>query len=247
MMQFENKVVVVTGGSRGIGKAAAILFAAEGASVIILSVNEGVAKDTVAEIESGGGKASFMKVDVANLKMVQAVGEEIMAKYSEVDVLVNNAGITKDSSLKNMTEEQFDSVISINLKGVFNCCKVFGLYMATRGRGVIINVSSIVVHYGNFGQTNYVASKAGVIGMTKTMARELGPKGVRVNAIAPGFVETEMLNKVPIHILNEIKDQIPLKRLADPEEIAATYLFLASDDAAYINGAVLNVDGGLVI
>jgi 3-oxoacyl-[acyl-carrier protein] reductase len=247
MGRFDNSTVVVTGGSRGIGKATAASFALEGANVMILDIMEDVGQETVNEITSTGGKAYFMKVDVCDQSSLQKALDKAIEEHGKVDVLVNNAGITADSSLKKMTEEQFDKVIAVNLKGVFNCTKIFGMHMAQNGKGAIINASSIVAHYGNFGQTNYVATKTGVIGMTKVWARELGPKGVRVNAVAPGFIETDMIKTVPEEILDKLRAQVPLKRLGTPEDIANAYLFLASDEAAYINGAVLNVDGALVI
>jgi 3-oxoacyl-[acyl-carrier protein] reductase len=247
MARFDDTTVIVTGGSRGIGKATAALFALEGANVMILDVMEDVGRETVNEIASTGGKACFMKVDVCDQSSLQKALDKAIEEYGKVDVLINNAGITADSSLKKMTEEQFDKVIAVNLKGVFNCTKIFGMHMAQNGKGAIINASSIVAHYGNFGQTNYVATKTGVIGMTKVWARELGPKGVRVNAIAPGFIETDMIKTVPEEILDKLRAQVPLKRLGKPEDIANAYLFLASGEAAYINGTVLNVDGALVI
>ncbi len=247
MARFKEKTAVVTGGSRGIGKATAVAFASEGANVLILDVMEDVGQETANEINSSGGNAFFMKVDVCDQSSLQKALDKAIEEHGKVDVLINNAGITADSSLKKMTEEQFDKVIAVNLKGVFNCTKIFGLHMAQNGKGAIINASSIVAHYGNFCQTNYVATKTGVIGMTKVWARELGPKGVRVNAIAPGFVETDMIKTVPEEILEKLRAQVPLKRLGSPEDIARAYLFLASDEASYINGAILNVDGGMVI
>ncbi len=247
MKNFEGKTVVVTGGSRGIGRAAAELFAEQGAKVIILASSKASSKDVLDSISASGGDARAFSVDVSSLSEVEAVGKEIFEAYGKVDILVNNAGITADSSLKKMTEEQFDRVIAVNLKGAFNCTKVFGLHMAQNGGGSVTNVSSVVAHYGNFGQTNYVASKTGLIGMTKTWARELGPKGVRVNAVAPGFVETDMIKSVPKATIEALQSQVPLKRFAKAKDIASTYLFLASAAASYINGAVINVDGGLVL
>lgn len=247
MRRCENKNVVITGGSSGIGKATAILFAAEGANVIILDINEKMAKETVKEIESTGGSAFFYNVDVSKLETVRKAADKIAKEIGLVDVLINNAGIIADSSLKKMTEEQFDRVLAINLKGVFNCTKVFSEHMIRKSKGSIISASSVVAHHGNFGQTNYVTSKAAVIGMTKGWARELGPRGVRVNALTPGLVDTEMIHKVPDEILSELKERIPLKRFSTTQEIASVYLFLASDKASYVNGSVLAVDGGLVI
>lgn len=246
MKRLEDKVCVVTGAGQGIGEGIAKLYATEGAKVAVLELNRDSGQGVADAIVDSGGIAKFYEVDVSSLSGVESMAAKIVDELGEVDVLVNNAGITADRSLKKMTEEDFDRVIAVNLKGVFNCTKVFGTLMAERGRGSIISASSVVAHYGNFGQTNYVAAKAGVIGMTKVWARELGPKGVRVNAIAPGFVETDMIATVPEEVLESLRGQIPLKRFGSVDEIAAVYLFFASEESAYINGAVLNVDGGLV-
>jgi len=246
-MRLKDKVAVITGGSRGLGKATADLFSAEGAVAIILDINDALGEEAANDIVSKGGKAKYYNADVSSMESIEKVGAQIFKEFGKVDVLVNNAGITADSSLKKMTPEQFDRVIAVNLRGPFNCTKVFGLHMAANKSGSIVNTSSIVAHFGNFGQTNYVASKSGLIGMTKTWAKELGPKGVRVNAVAPGFSETEMIQSVPQEILEKLKAQIPLKRFATPRDIANAYLFLASDDSSYINSAVINVDGGHVL
>jgi len=186
-------------------------------------------------------------VDVTNFENVTAQVGEILQKFGKIDALINNAGITRDSTLLKMKEEQFDQVIDVNLKGVFNCGKAVAAVMAEQKSGVIINTSSVVALYGNFGQTNYVATKTGVIGMTKVWARELGRKGIRVNAVAPGFIATEMVLSVPDKILDGLRDKTPLGRLGEPQDIANAYLFLASDEASFISGTVLSVDGGLVI
>ncbi len=247
MNRLENKIAVITGGSEGIGRATAIMFAAEGCKVIIWDVNEEKGSNTVAEIEKAGGIASFEKVNTASFSEVEAATNKAYEKYGRIDILINNAGITRDSTIKKMTPEQWQQVIDVNLTGVFNCSKCIGAVMVEKGYGRIVNASSVVALYGNFGQTNYVATKAGLIGMTKTMAREFGRKGVTVNAVAPGFIATEMVKKMPENVLKSMEEKVPAGRLGAPEEIASAYLFLAGDEAAYINGAVLSVDGGMTI
>ncbi|HMM12247.1 MAG TPA: 3-oxoacyl-ACP reductase FabG [Bacteroidales bacterium] len=247
MYNFENKVVVITGGADGIGKAAAERFAREGALVVVWDYNEEKGNSTVSEITAHGGKAHFFKVNTADFEMVSDAATKTIALEGRIDILINNAGITRDSTLKKMQPSQWQQVIDVNLTGVFNCTKVVAEHMLERGYGRIINTSSVVALYGNFGQTNYVAAKAGLIGMTKTLAKELGRKGITVNAVAPGFIATEMVAKMPENILSSMREKTPLGRLGKPEEIAAAYAFLASEEAAFINGAVLSVDGGVVI
>lgn len=247
MKKLENKIAVVTGGADGIGKATVEKFATEGAIVVIWDLNEEKGNQTVKEIEQKDGKAFFQKVNTAVYAEVENATKQVVEKYGKLDIIINNAGITRDASLKKMTPEQWQQVIDVNLTGVFNCCKCASDVMVENGYGRIINASSVVALYGNFGQTNYVATKSGLIGMTKTLARELGRKGVTVNSVAPGFIATEMVKKMPAEVLKSMEDKVPLKRLGKPEEIAAAYLFLASDDAAYINGTVLSVDGGITI
>lgn len=247
MNRLENKVAVITGAADGIGKAGAEKFAAEGAQVVIWDVNDEKGKATSEAITAAGGKATYMSVNTARFDAVEKAANEVIAKFGKIDILVNNAGITRDASLKKMTSEQWQQVIDVNLTGVFNCTKVIGIHMTENKYGRIINTSSVVALYGNFGQTNYVATKAGVIGMTKTWARELGFKGVTVNAVAPGFVMTDMVRKMPENVLDTMKSKVPLGHLGDPKDIANAYLFLASDEAAYINGATLSVDGGMTI
>jgi 3-oxoacyl-[acyl-carrier protein] reductase len=247
MKRLENKVAVITGGADGIGRAASVLFAREGAKVIIWDLNEVKGQETVSEIKTSGGFAEFVRVNTADLKDVERAASMAWDTYGQIDVLVNNAGITRDSSLKKMTTEQWQQVIDVNLTGVFYCTKVVSNYMLEKGYGRIINTSSVVALYGNFGQTNYVATKAGLIGMTKTLARELGRKGITVNAVAPGFIATEMVKKMPENVLRAMEEKVPLGRLGNPEEIASAYLFLASNEADYINGSVLSVDGGITI
>ncbi len=247
MNKLENKVAIITGGADGIGKAGAELLGKNGAQIIIWDLNEEKGKETAENINKEGGKASFMKVNTANYEEVENAVSEIIATYKNIDVLVNNAGITRDSTLLKMTHEQWNQVIDVNLTGVFNCTKYVAPHMVANKSGRIINTSSVVALYGNFGQTNYVATKAGLIGMTKTWARELGRKGINVNAVAPGFIATEMVMKMPENILDGMKSKVPLQRLGKPEEIASIYLFLASDDSSYINGTVISVDGGMTV
>ena len=247
MERLKNKTAVITGGADGIGKSAAERFAAEGATVIIWDMNEVKGQETAKELTAKGYKVVFEKVNTADFDDVNRAAEKAMAEFGQVHILVNNAGITRDATLKKMTPNQWQQVIDVNLSGVFYCAKALGVHMMEKGYGRIINTSSVVGLYGNFGQTNYVATKAGVIGMTKTMAREMGRKGVTVNAVAPGFIATEMVKKMPENILQAMSDKTPVGRLGTPEEIAAAYAFLATDEAAFINGAVLSVDGGITI
>lgn len=252
-MRLKDKVTLVTGGAAGIGKATAQRFAEEGAIVIICDLNEAAGKQTAQEI---GERCTFHKVNVANRQEVQAWIDEVVARYQRIDVLVNNAGILRDGLLvkvkegqlvSQMAEEQFDLVISVNLKGVFNCSQAVAPVMIRQGGGVILNATSVVGLDGNFGQTNYVASKAGVIGMTRVWARELGRHNIRVNAVAPGFTATEMVASMPDKILDGMKARTPLGRLGEPRDIANAYLFLASDEASFITGDTLRVDGGIVV
>jgi len=252
-MRLENKVALITGGAAGIGKATASRFVQEGAKVFIGDVDEQSGLNTAAEF---GENCHFSVVDVADRQNVQDWVEQVIDEAGRVDILVNNAGILRDATLvkvkdgelvKQMSEENFDSVISVNLKGVFNCTQVAAPHMIRQGGGSIVNASSVVGLDGNFGQTNYVAAKAGVVGMTKVWARELGRYNIRVNAIAPGIILTEMLLSMPEEALESFKQRAPIKRLGTPEEVANLYLFLVSDEASYISGEVVRVDGGLVI
>jgi 3-oxoacyl-[acyl-carrier protein] reductase len=247
MKRLENKVAVVTGGAQGIGKAAVRKFAAEGATVIIWDINEEKANQTIAELSSISKKIDFNAVNISSYDSVQTAAESVYNKHKSIDILINNAGITKDATLVKMTPEQWQQVINVNLTGVFNCTKAVSSFMIEKKYGRIVNTSSIVGLYGNFGQTNYVAAKSGIIGMTKVWARELGRKGINVNAVAPGFIATEMVETVPEKVIEMLKEKTPLGRLGSPDDIADAYLFLVSDEAKYINGAVLSVDGGLVL
>jgi len=245
-MRLKDKVALVTGAGQGIGKEVALLFAREGAKVVVADYNEETANATTSEITSNGGQALTTKVNVAEAASVQAMVQA--AKDwggGKIDVLVNNAGVTKDAQLRKMTEDQWDAVIAVNLKGVWLCGQAVANVMLEHGGGSIINASSIVGIYGNFGQSNYSATKGGVIAMTKTWARELGPKGIRVNAIAPGFTMTPMMETVPEKVLEDVKAKTPLRRLGQPIDIANAYLFLASDESSFITAHTLIVDGGI--
>ncbi len=253
MMRLQDRVALITGGAAGIGKATAERFAEEGARVVICDVNEAAGAATAQAL---GPEHSFYLVNVADRAAVQAWVDDVVARHGRIDVLVNNAGILRDNQLvrvkdgqlvKQMPEADFDLVIAINLKGVFNCTQAVAPVMIRQGGGVILNATSVVGLDGNFGQTNYVASKAGVIGMTKVWARELGRYNIRVNAVAPGFTATEILASMPEDILEGMKKRTPLGRMGQPRDIANAYLFLASDEASFITGAVLRVDGGIVV
>lgn len=246
-MRVKDKVVIITGGGSGIGKETGLLFAREGAKVVVGDVNEKAGGETVDAIKNAGGDALFVKLDVSNREETKQAVKDTIAKYGRIDVLINNAGIIQDALVVKMTESQWDKVIDINLKGPFNCIQAVAEQMIAQGSGVILNISSIVALYGNVGQTNYAATKAGLVGMTKTLAKELGKKGIRVNAIAPGFIYTPMTATVPEKILDMMKEKTPLKRLGTPGDIANALLFLSSDEASFINGAVISVDGGLLL
>ena len=232
-MKLQDKVCIITG-----------------AVVVVCDLRQAEVDAAVAECRKLGGPAQRtvgFTLSVTDRAQVDAMVAAVKAQFGRIDVLVNNAGITKDARLQKMTLEQFDAVIDVNLRGVFHCSQAVADTMVLQGSGVILNASSIVGLYGNFGQTNYAASKFGVIGFTKTWSRELGPKGVRVNAVAPGFVATHILDTIPEKVLAELTQEVPLRRLGKPEEIASVYAFLASDDASYVNGAVIEVAGGLTI
>ena len=246
-MRLTEKICIVTGAAQGIGLATAIKFAQEGAIVMVCDLRPDAIDQAVTSCQAAGGRAEGFVVDVTDREQVDAMVAAVKARHGRIDVLVNNAGITKDARLVKMTQQQFDAVIDVNLRGVFHCAQAVADTMVAQGAGVILNASSVVGIYGNFGQTNYAAAKFGVIGFTKTWSRELGPKGVRVNAVAPGFVETPILSTIPDKVLQQMREQVPLQRLGRPEEIANVYAFLASDEASYVNGAVLEVAGGMTV
>jgi 3-oxoacyl-[acyl-carrier protein] reductase len=246
MKRLQGKVAIVTGGAQGIGHATAQKFLEEGAVVALCDVRAEAVTAAVESLQPLGPVEGHV-VDVTRREQIDAMVAAVRARHGRIDVLVNNAGITLDARLQKMDERQFDRVIDVNLKGTFNCAQAVVDTMVEQGDGVILNASSVVGIYGNFGQTNYAASKFGVIGFVKTWSRELGPKGVRCNAVAPGFIETPILQTIPEKVLHQMRDRVPLKRLGTARDIANVYAFLASDDAAYINGAVIEVAGGLTV
>lgn len=246
-MRLSGKVAIITGAANGLGLAAAEIFAREGASVAIADYNEEQGTARARELVEKGHRVAFFQVNVADQDSVNSMVKNVIDTFGKIDILVNNAGITKDAMLKKMTLENFQRVIDVNLTGVFLCTQAVIPTMTEQGSGKIINTSSVSGVYGNIGQTNYAAAKAGVVGMTKTWAKELGRKGINVNAVAPGFIETNMTAAVPEKILEQLKATIPLGHLGKPEDIANAYLYLASDEAKYVNGTVLHVDGGIMM
>ncbi|WP_096187854.1 3-oxoacyl-ACP reductase FabG [Evansella halocellulosilytica] len=246
-MRLKDKVAIVTGGAGGIGEQTAKTFGSEGAKVVIADFDEKNGQKAAKHLQESGVESLFVQVNVADHESVEAMVNKVIDTYGTIDILINNAGITRDAMLKKLTKEDWQQVIDVNLSGVFHCTQAVLPHMIEQGSGSIINTSSIVGVHGNVGQTNYAATKSGVIGMSKSWAKELGPKGIRVNAVAPGFVNTAMVDTIPDKIVNGIIDKVPLKRLGDPIDIANAYLFLASEEASYINGTILEVNGGLVI
>lgn len=246
-MNLNGKVCIITGSGNGIGKAAALKFAEYGAVVAVCDIKADDVNSVVQEIRSRGGQAEGYEVDVTVSKDIDLMVKALKEKYHRIDVLVNNAGIISDAQLTKMSEEQWDRVIDINLKGTYLCTKAVVDTMIEQNSGSIINTSSIVGVYGNFGQTNYAATKWGVIGMAKTWAKELGRKGIRSNAVAPGFIATPILKTMPEKVINSMVDKVPMKRLGEPNEIAEVYAFLASDLSSYVNGAVIEVSGGVTL
>jgi len=241
-----NKVTIITGGAQGIGKTTVEMFAAQGARVIMWDINEEKGSQVIGEFKKAGLDIEFNLVDTTKFQSVEGAAKKVFEKYGRIDILINNAGITRDATLLNMTLEQWQQVIDVNLTGVFNCTKAVAPFMVQNKTGRIINTSSLVGIYGNFGQTNYAATKSGVVGITKVWARELSKHNITVNAVAPGFIETDTLKTIPDKVIKSIQEKIPLGRLGKPSDIAHAYLFLASEEASYISGSVLSVDGGYV-
>jgi 3-oxoacyl-[acyl-carrier protein] reductase len=246
-MKLKGKVAVITGGAQGIGYATARKFLDEGAAVALVDRSTEALQSARSSLKVNGEIIETFAVDVTRRDQLDEMVGQLRGRFGRVDVLVNNAGITLDARIQNMTDEQFDRVIDVNLKGTYNSSKAVLSMMLEQASGVILNASSVVGLYGNFGQTNYAASKFGVIGFVKTWARELGPKGIRCNAVCPGFIATHILETIPQRVLSQLTDRVPLKRLGRPEEVANVYAFLASDEASYINGAVIEVAGGLTV
>lgn len=246
MRGLKDKVVIVTGAGRGIGRATALRFAQEGARVVIAERDAEAASSAAQELLAAGGQAHAAEVDVSDRASVKRLVETVTSEHGRIDVLINNAGIVADATLAKTSDELFERVLKVNLQGTFTITQEVAAVMKPRKQGVIVNAASVVALYGNFGQTNYVASKAGVIGMTKVWARELGKDGIRVNAVAPGFIETDMTKGIPPKVTEMLVGRVPLQRMGKAEEIASVYAFLASDDASYITGAVISVDGGVV-
>lgn len=242
-MRLKDKVAIVTGGSRGIGQAISELFAKEGATVIIVDLlPQG---ETVANgINATGGKAEFHSISVTDKAAIEALFEQVNSNHGKIDILINNAGITRDRTLEKMSEEEWDAVIEVNLKGVFICTQAVAPYMKANGYGRIVSAASNVGLRGNFGQTNYAATKAGVIAMSKTWTMELGKYGITANAIAPGFTMTDMVKKIPQEHFEAIEKSIPLRTVAQPIDIAYGYLYLASEEARFVSGICLTIDGG---
>ncbi len=244
-LELERKVALITGGAQGIGKAIALLLAKKGADIVVSDVNLEKAEETAREVEAIGRRAMAIRADVANANDVEHMVEAILERYGQIDILVNNAGIAKDKLILRMTEEEWDAVLNVNLKGTFHCIKAVVRHMSKQRKGKIVNIASVVGEMGNAGQANYSASKAGVIGLTKTIAREFAQRGVNVNAIAPGYIETPMTEVLPERAKEELRRMIPMERLGRPEDVAEAVLFLVSEASSYITGQVLNVNGGI--
>jgi len=246
-MLLKDKVALITGSARGIGREIAFLFAKEGASIIICDVNEESARKTSEELESSGAKAISFCADVTNFSQVEEILNKILDKFGKIDILINNAGITKDGLLVRMKEADWDAVLGVNLKGTFVCTKAVSKVMIKQRKGKIVSIASIIGIMGNAGQANYAASKAGIIGFTKSIARELASRNITVNAVAPGYIQTEMTAKLSDEAREQMLKNIPLNRLGSPEDVASVCLFLASSDADYITGQTIVVDGGMAM
>ena len=242
-LELKNKIVLVTGATRGIGRTIALEFAKEGANVVVNDITDGT--PVAEEIKQMGREAIFLKANIANMQEAEQLADKAVEKFGRIDVWINNAGITRDALIHKMTEENWNDVINVNLKGTFNCCKAAAKYMMEQKYGRIISVSSVVGQRGNIGQANYSASKAGIIGLTKTLALEFARYGdITVNAVAPGFVNTEMMRTIPEKIMQRIVESIPFHRLAEPDEVAHLIVYLASDKAKYITGQIVGINGG---
>ncbi|HKK74301.1 MAG TPA: 3-oxoacyl-ACP reductase FabG [Saprospiraceae bacterium] len=247
MKSLKGKIAIITGGAKGIGHATATLFLQEEASVVIWDIDAEAGAAAVKHWQAQSYDGRFDRVDTTKLFEVEQATQRVIDHYGQIDILINNAGITRDASMKKMNEQQWQQVLDVNLTGVFNCTKAITPHMVERRYGRIVNASSVVALYGNFGQTNYAATKAGVIGMTKVWAKEFGPKGITVNAVAPGFIATDMVEAIPPEYLKGLEEKTPLRRMGKASDVANAYLFLASEEAAFITGACLSVDGGLTI
>lgn len=246
-MRLQNKVAIITGGAKGIGEAAVKRFTEEGAKVVIADMDEAAGNALVETLTADGKDVLFVQTNVVDRQNVEHLVNETIEKFGTIDILINNAGITNDAMLAKMTPEQFQKVLDVNLTGVFNCTQAVLPTLVEKGSGKIINTSSVSGTYGNVGQTNYAATKAAVIGMTKTWAKELGRKGINVNAVAPGFTRTDLVAKMPEKVIEKMTSVIAQQRLGEPVEIANAYLYLASDESNYVNGHVLHVDGGIMM
>ena len=245
MANLKGKVALVTGGAQGIGKAVALMLARHGADVVVADVNLEKAAETAKEVEATGRGAMAVNVDVTRLSDVENMVESAIGRFGRIDILINNAGIARDKLILRMTEEDWDAVLDVNLKGTFNCTKAVIKHMSKQRSGKIVNIASVVGEMGNAGQANYSASKAGVIGLTKTIAREFAQRGINVNAIAPGYIQTPMTDVLPDKAKEELKRMIPMERLGQPEDVAYAVLFLVSEGSSYVTGQVLNVNGGI--
>lgn len=246
-MRLKDKVAIITGGANGIGLAAARRFVSEGAKVVMADFDEEAGRDQEKALRDEGHDVTYMQVNVANRESVDGMIQQAVATYGTIDILINNAGITRDAILAKMDPADFQQVLDVNLTGVFHCTQAVLPYLIEKGKGKIINTSSVSGVYGNVGQTNYAATKAAVVGMTKTWAKELGRKGINVNAVAPGFTATAMVEKMPEKVIDQMKSVVALQRLGKPEDIANAYLFLASSESDYVHGHVLHVDGGIMM
>ena len=246
-MLLKDKVAIITGGARGIGKEIALTFAREGADICICDIAEQNVEEAAKEIEFTGRKVCRLKVDVTDFSQVEGMIQKALDKFSKIDILINNAGITRDSLLLRMKEEDWDAVLGVNLKGTFNCTKAVSKVMVKQRSGKIVNIASIIGLMGNAGQSNYAASKGGIISFTKSVAKELAARNINVNAIAPGFIKTDMTTKLSSQLQESMLKMIPLNRFGEPSDVANLALFLVSDKSSYITGHVIQVDGGMVM